>query len=372
MKAFLYGHSSDKQPHDLVADCLSQTGAIPAEANFGFIYATDVLTTHLEDILDVLKQSTGIENWTGTVGFGVSSLGVEYYDQAALAIMVGHFPASTFKTIPLQHEGIGSFIETTADWLNKDECYFGILHADPSSPHTSQLITQIAEHTPNGFFVGGLTSASAMNAQITDSVTSGGVSGVIFSSETPVVVGHTQGCTPFASKHVVTACEQNIIIELDNKPALDVFEDDIGEVMVKDLQRVAGYIFVGFPIPGSDTGDYMVRNLTGIDRENKLIAVGEMLTEGADIMFCRRDGNTAREDMLRMLTDIKARLGGTPKGAVYYSCTGRGRYQFGNNSEELKIIQGELGDLPLVGFFANGEIFHNRLYGYTGVLTVFC
>ncbi len=89
-------------------------------------------------------------------------------------------------------------------------------------------------------------------------------------------------------------------------------------------------------------------------------------------MFCRRDGNSAREDMQRMLADIHRRLGGEPKGAVYYSCLGRGRYQFGDDSEELKFIRDELGDIPLVGFFANGEIFHNRLYGYTGVLTVFC
>ena len=89
-------------------------------------------------------------------------------------------------------------------------------------------------------------------------------------------------------------------------------------------------------------------------------------------MFCRRDGNSAREDMMRMLTDIRGRLGGEPRGAVYYSCLGRGRYQFGENSEELKLIRDELGNIPLVGFFANGEIFHNRLYWYTGVLTVFC
>ena len=30
-----------------------------------------------------------------------------------------------------------------------------------------------------------------------------------------------------------------------------------------------------------------------------------------------------------------------------------------------------LGDVPLAGFYANGEISHNRLYGYTGVLTLF-
>ena len=116
----------------------------------------------------------------------------------------------------------------------------------------------------------------------------------------------------------------------------------------------------------------MVRNLLGIDVKQKLIAVGEYLAVGNEIMFCRRDGNTAREDMLRMLADLKQRISAPPKGAVYYSCLGRGRHQFGNDSEELKMIQDELGDIPLVGFFANGEIFHNRLYGYTGVLTLFC
>jgi small ligand-binding sensory domain FIST len=110
----------------------------------------------------------------------------------------------------------------------------------------------------------------------------------------------------------------------------------------------------------------------GIDPDQGLVAIGDLVTKGGKIMYCRRDGNSAREDMMRMLPDIRGRLGSEPRGAVYYSCLGRGRYQFGENSEELKFIRDELGDIPLVGFFANGEIFHNRLYGYTGFLTVFC
>jgi small ligand-binding sensory domain FIST len=171
---------------------------------------------------------------------------------------------------------------------------------------------------------------------------------------------------------VVTACQHNIIIELDGRPALHVFQEDIGEVLAKDLKRVAGYIFAGLPVPGSDTGDYLVRNLIGIDPNNGLLAIGEQLSTGDEIMFCRRDGNSAREDMRRMLEDIGRRLSAPPRGALYYSCVGRGRHQFGENSEELKLIQETLGDIPLTGFFANGEIFHNRLYGYTGVLSVFC
>jgi small ligand-binding sensory domain FIST len=88
-------------------------------------------------------------------------------------------------------------------------------------------------------------------------------------------------------------------------------------------------------------------------------------------MFCRRDGDSAREDMLRMLRDLRKRARTPIKGGVYFSCLGRGRNQFGENSEELKLIRDELGEFPLVGFFANGEISHNRLYGYTGVLALF-
>jgi len=73
----------------------------------------------------------------------------------------------------------------------------------------------------------------------------------------------------------------------------------------------------------------------------------------------------------RMLSHLKARLSGPPSGGVSVSRLGRGANLFGDDSQELKQIRDELGDFPLVGFFANGELSQNRLYGYTGVLTLF-
>jgi small ligand-binding sensory domain FIST len=72
-----------------------------------------------------------------------------------------------------------------------------------------------------------------------------------------------------------------------------------------------------------------------------------------------------------MLASLKARLTGPPRGGVYVSCLGRGAQLFGKESQELRQIRDELGDFPLVGFYANGEISRDRLYGYTGVLTLF-
>jgi small ligand-binding sensory domain FIST len=90
------------------------------------------------------------------------------------------------------------------------------------------------------------------------------------------------------------------------------------------------------------------------------------------LRFCRRDGNAARDDLLAMLQRLKHQVDGrTIRGGIYVSCIGRGRRQFGDNSEELKLISEQLGDFPLAGFFANGEFYHGRLYSYTGVLTLF-
>ena len=88
-------------------------------------------------------------------------------------------------------------------------------------------------------------------------------------------------------------------------------------------------------------------------------------------MFCRRDADSAKRDLKRIIEQLKGELAEPPKGGVYFSCLARGPNLFGGNSEETRLIEEGLGHFPLVGFFANGEICHDRLYGYTGVLTVF-
>jgi small ligand-binding sensory domain FIST len=126
------------------------------------------------------------------------------------------------------------------------------------------------------------------------------------------------------------------------------------------------------------------------------VAVAEVLEPGMRLAFCRRDVQAARADLVRVCAEIREELepemlsieainalsddpvaavspqaGKRIAGAVYVSCTGRGGPHFGGPSAEMQIIRHALGDVPLVGFFAAGEIARNQLYGYTGVLTVF-
>ena len=133
----------------------------------------------------------------------------------------------------------------------------------------------------------------------------------------------------------------------------------------------AGSIFAGLPVPGSDTGDYLVRNLMAIDPRRAGSRSAAEVAPGDQILFCRRDPDSARADLGRMLRQLKGRLPGPPKAGIYVSCIARGAALFGEPGVETGLIRETLGDFPLIGFFANGEISRDRLYGHTGVLTVF-
>lgn len=370
MKQFLIASSTDDNETAMVEACLEQIGPIPEQFNLGFLYASDHLANHLQAVLDLLAQKAPGVRWIGTVGIGICTSGREIYDRPAITLMLGDFPADSFRILhdfkgDLKHAGISGGMEQT-------DYSFAFIHADPSDPGTTGWLEQLAGEPGLSFINGGLTSSQGVNPQIADGLAGAGISGVLFESRVSVATDHTQGCLPIGPIHRITEAKRNIAITLDNEPALEVLKRDVGEVLSKDLSKLGGYIFAALPIQGSDTGDYLVRNLIGVDPEQNLVAVGDELETRQRLMFCRRDGNSAQEDMIKMLGRLRKRIADqTIRGGVYISCLGRGRYQFGDNSEELKMIQQYLGEFPLVGYFANGEIYNGRLYGYTGVLTLF-
>jgi small ligand-binding sensory domain FIST len=372
MERFLLGHASASDWREAATQCLTQIGRIPRDANLGFVYLGDAYGADAHAIVEWLRVQTGVSHWLGTVGLGVIATGIEYYDRPAMAILVAGFPEDGFRVFSGVVRDLDTVQDAHGEWYRRSDFHFGIIHGDPRNMATPELIGRLAEEVPGGFFVGAISSSHGEYAQVADDITTGGISGVLFREDLPVVTGLTQGCSPISESFEITDGIKNVIITINDRPALEVMKESIGEVLARDLNRAAGYIFVGIPVEGSDTGDYLVRNLIGIDPQNQMIAVGDLVQTGQRIMFCRRDGQTARDDLRRMLCDVKARVGDRrPKGGVYFSCLGRGRHMFGEESTELELVREVIGDVPLVGFFANGEVSHNRLYGYTGVLTLF-
>lgn len=373
MNGFKYAHAGGEQGwRNLLAQCLEQLAEIPAQANLGFIYLYDGFAEDIEHILDILKQRTGVTEWVGSVGIGVCATGTEYFDKPAIALMLGEFPEGSFQVFHSVDDHLTDFHQQHADWYRERQALFGVVHADPRSTQLLEMLDVLDDKLDESFLVGGLSSAREHYVQIAGSQqVEQGLSGVLFANENLVMTRLSQGCMPIGERHEVSDCQNNIIARLDNRPALEVWLDDLGADNDADLAALAQQTFAALLIPGSDTGDYMVRNIVGVDPEHQLMAIGDLVSPGSSLMFTRRDPESARADLLQMLDSLKHRLSAPPRGALYFSCLGRGPNLFGPHSAELNLIREHLGDFPLVGFFASGEISHNRLYAYTGVLTLF-
>lgn len=377
---FAAAHAAGGEPRDwkaLAQHCAAQLGQLAARASLGFVYATDILAPRLGEIVATLRQVTGVQAWIGSVGIGVAANGIEYFDQPALCVMTAALPAGSFHLLPNLRDRLTELGDARR-WLREQTAsagplgapMLGIVHADPRNEKLPQLVSELASEV--GFLVGGLSSSRGEMDQLAGTtVVRGGLSGVLLAPSIAVATGLSQGCSPIGPVRTVTAGRQNVMMEIDGRPALELFKEDIGEVLARKLENVGGYIYAAFPVAGSDTGDYLVRNLVGLDPERGWLAVGERVATGDRLLFVRRDRRAAEDDLVHMLRRLRRRAKAPPRGGIYFSCIARGPNLFGPDSAELRLVRQELGDFPLVGMFCNGEISNSRLYGYTGVLALF-
>lgn len=345
---------------DLAEHCLDQLEG-PVRGT-GLLYVTDPLGAEVEDILSYVRERTGLHTWRGAVAPAICATGVEYFDTPAMALMVLDVPDTAAAAFPGEPESTDLQVASNAQ--------LAIVHADPRQSAVLDAMPELAKST-GAYLVGALTSGAAATPLLGAADAPSGLAGILFTDDVPVATALTQGCSPIGTVHTISSMEEGIVSGLDGRNALDVLKEDVGELLARDLRRLAGYVHAAIPVSGSDTADYLVRNLVGFDVEQGWIAVAEELRVGDRLMFVRRDAASAVEDMQRMLADLKRRAGTNLRGAVYHSCVARGPHQFGPGSQELSMIAEVFGHVPVVGFFGNGEISHDRLYTYTGVLTVF-
>lgn len=412
MKLFPHGHATHPQwamAAGLVVAQLRAQMALPDYADqprLGLLYLTDRYAAHAAAILSHLrKELPMVTEWAGTTGIGVCAPGVEYFDEPALSVMLLDLPALSYRIFsgqkPLSQALAQGFEARTA-----------LVHADGDTPDLAELVTELAESTRSGHVFGGLASGRGRlpqwslseSAEVETGVFQGGLSGVAFAPEVALVSRVTQGCQPISTTRTVTGHDGHVVTHLDGEAALDVLLADLG-VDLYDQRRAVEKVrqtLVGLTRSahamlqrGGEFGEeVMVRHIIGLDPNRRAFAVAQDLEEDMLLAFCQRNPVAAKADLLRIGAEIREAL--EPEevsaewgeamaneatrgphlargmaGALYVSCAGRGGPHFGAASAELQLVRRALGDVPLVGFFAGGEIAHQNLYGYTGVLTVF-
>ncbi|MCX7263135.1 MAG: FIST C-terminal domain-containing protein [Burkholderiales bacterium] len=409
MNLFPFGHATHPQwpmAAGLVIAQLRAQMTLPGHASsprLCLLYITDYYANDAEAILAHLQQELPmVKDWAGTVGVGVAANNAEYFDEPGMVLMLCDLPAKQYRVFSGAQPLPPSFQAASA-----------LVHADPQTPDLAELIAEMASRTQKGYLFGGLTASRKQAVQFAwhDSepaqkgVFSGGLSGVAWAPEVQILSRVTQGCAPIGKERQITEAEGHVVYQLDGLPALDVLMADL-KVSLSEPQTALKAVrstLVGITSEGQQavgrTGslgaDVRVRHIVGLDPARKGVAIAEHLAVGQKLAFCQMSLQAAKSDLRRICSEIREEL--EPEtlslemanalaaseaeaaphlarriaGAVYVSCSGRGGPHFGGPSAELQWIRHALGDVPLVGFFASGEIAHHHLYGYTGVLTVF-
>ena len=419
MKLFPYAHATHPQWPMAAALVLAQLRAqmaLPSYATtptLALLYITDHYANQAEQIVEHLGAELPlVTDWAGTVGVGILANNAEYWNEPAMAVMLLDLPSDQYRVFsgvaPL---GMGF------------EAHTALVHADGETSDVAELIAEMAARTDSGYVFGGLSSSRNRNLQFAiggdgniqghgaaSGVFAGGLSGVAFGPDVALISRVTQGCMPLSAARKITEADHNVVISLDGEPALDVMLDELQVSLDRPQEALEAVraTLVGLakaPTVLSDrapvraTGnfgdDVVVRHIIGLDPGRRGIAVADLVQAGTQLAFCRRNVQAARADLTRICAEIReelepeevslavahalqdAAIDGAAHparqiaGAVYVSCSGRGGPHFGGDSAEMQIVRRALGDVPLVGFFAGGEIARSQLYGYTGVLTVF-
>lgn len=259
-----------------------------------------------------------------------------------------------------------------------------VLLPDPFSFDSEQLLSALDAHFPAATKIGGLASggrAPGSNALWLDGETyRSGLVGVALSGNVTVDSIVAQGCRPIGVPMFVTRCRQNLLLDVDGRPVMEVLMELFQALPRRDQELLRHSLFLGVVMRADQQeyrhGDFLIRNIMGQERESKGLVVGALLHDGQVVQFHLRDAETSHDDLAAMLDRYQhAGAAATPAGALLFSCLGRGAHLYGRADHDTELFTQRLGTRALGGFFCNGEIGPvagtTFLHGYTSSFGLF-
>ena len=350
------------------------------------VFASPIYRTSWPELLGRIHEQLSPRVLIGCSGSGIIGGGQELEWVPGISITAAHLPEVRlypFVVTPeeLEQSAPGGF------WVDKigasPEAHpIFILIADPYTCQPMKLITELNVTYRTRPIVGGLVSGGNEPGEqlvfLNTDVYREGAVGVAMTGNIAMDTVISQGCRPIGRPYVVTKAEESAIVELGGRQALEVLHEVLSGLSPEDRELAQrGSIFVGLVInemrPRFAAGDFLIRNIVGIDPDAGAIAVAEPLSVGHTVQFQLRDPSTSRQELRRLLQN-QPQLP-PPVGGLLFNCTGRGKSLYGIANQDIKTIQTVSGKLPVGGFFCNGEIGPvggtNFLHGYTASLGLF-
>lgn len=323
----------------------------------------------------------------GCSGQGIIGPGREIEGEHALSICNLDLPGARLYPRHIETDDVAA-LATPADWqqwagLTPDEVNAWIVLIDPYTFDAENLAQGLASAYPGAPIMGGLASGMSSNGTLLyldGQVHESGAVIMAMGGAYTIQSVVAQGAAPIGEPWAITSVERNVLRTIGNRPALEVLRDTLNGLSEPMRRRASRNILVGLAMDeyrdSFEQGDFLIRNLMGVDQNTGAVAIGAMPQVGQTIQFQVRDADAADQDLTRKLEQARAQLDGIePAGALLCTCNGRGVGLFGSPNHDAGKVAETLGEVPLAGFFCNGEIGpvggRTFLHGFTASLALF-
>jgi len=356
-------------------------GAVP---HFLFLF-----TSVGHDIPEVMRGIKAV--CPGVLLCGCSGSGIISHagcDEAthSLVLMAVHdsrlvFTPFIFPALSAEPEKIGKEIAQVLqpDLAKEVDSRLSFLFADGLTVNVNALFQGLEGSLPEHLDIVGGTAGNDFQGRNTyqfcnDLVLTDGVSGVLVSGAFDYRIGVTHGSKPVGLFRTITKAENNLILEIDGLPALDLLKDFIGEERVRDFGHILNLFELGEQFSGQGYDeDILNRAIIDLDRERGGIRLAVEISEGTKVRITRRDMNLVLERTALMARQLLGSMRHPNQAAYFYfNCSGRGSYLFGEPEPDVDVLRGELGQgRNMIGFFTFGEFApvggRNYFHNYTGI-----
>ena len=355
--------------------------------------AVAFISPHYEDsydrVADLMAETLGAKHVFGCSGGGVIGNGVEVEQRAGVSITAAVLPNVNVRPFHLEGDLLPDMDAGPDKWadlvgVQADQDPHFVMLADPYSFPVQDLLMGMDFAFPRAAKIGGLASGASRqggNALFLDrEVWRTGAIGLALDGNITVDTVVAQGCRPIGSPMRISKSDRNMLVELDGQPPMEVLRNMFETLPERDRGLLQNSLFLGVVmdelIDSPVQGDFLIRNVVGMDQATGGLAIGEMLKEGQLVQFHLRDAETSTDDLQAVLTRYadEHRENDIP-GALLFSCLGRGQYLYGKPNHDTDLFRDKLGDVPLGGFFCNGEIGPvsgtTFLHGYTSSFGLF-
>ena len=383
------GHSADSSTEKAVEQAFAAalTHAGVTRADLAFVVFTAEHIRDQEKLRNAVTRAAGSSRVVGTSAAGILTGEGEVEGSHGVAVLVlssDRLQADTFifESLRGRDDQVAAEIAKISR-PHPAENLLTVLMPDTYNGQAQQLLRTLHHQTGYSPVVGAGSSesgiAGATFQMSGDKIATNAVAGVHLSGSFGSLIDITQGCQPITQPLVITKADENIIFEIDDHPAFEVFASVLKGPFLDDLRRALMYVFVGLPADQQrntvGAGEYLVRNIIGLDSSKGAIAIADHVREGQSMIFTLRDGNRARDDLGQMLQRQRERLNGKkPAFGLYFNCCARGASLYGIPGIDSAYIRQALGDFPLIGMFGGYELAPlggtNHLFAYTGVLAL--